>query len=94
MKIDLTNISQINAYQDELNMRIDELAHHAAEVYYDEVRKITPVRTGRLKAGYEVEGSEVSNDVYYLPYVNDGTWKQAGQHFIERALTATARRLK
>lgn len=81
--------SQVNNYIKELNRRIDEKSTKATEVYYDTVRSLSPVRTGRLKRSYEIHGDEIRNDTPYLHYVNDGTSKIVGQHFIERALEIT-----
>lgn len=93
MKFDLTN-SGIKSYIDDLNRRLNDISEDAAKDFFENVKDLTPVRTGRMKNAWELHGTEVDNDTPYLYYVNDGTSRQAGQHFIERALFKTGDKYK
>lgn len=79
----------IKSYIQELNKRLDAISKNAAKDFYETVKDMSPVRTGRLKNAWTLNGTEVDNNTPYLYYVNDGTSRQAGQHFIERALFKT-----
>ena len=48
----------------------------------------TPVRTGRLKAGWRLIGDQLVNDMPYGGYVNDGTPRMAARDMTGVALSA------
>ena len=70
-----------------------DLTNDLAQTFYDTVIPLTPVKTGRLRAGWKLEKSsdpenpytQVSNDVPYLSYVNNGTRTIKPRRFIEIA---------
>ena len=81
-------------------------------IFYQNVRALTPVDTGYMKSRWKTEpiqkdtpsgeGSfitSVSNDTYYLPYVNQGHRTSngrgyvPGQFFIQKAITITRQRI-
>ena len=73
------------------------LTKDTAILFYDEVKRLTPVRTGTLRDGWNLYTDSnmgtVTNDVEYLPYVNYGTSRQEGKFFIEEALQNTMMKL-
>lgn len=93
MKFNLANIAEVQKYNKLQQSRLTQLADAVATDFYDIVREMTPVRTGRLRDGWQKEGLDVINDVEYLSYVNDGTIRQLPQRFVERAKAATLERI-
>lgn len=61
------------------------LEEEYAKAFLEEVKKLTPVKTGRLKAGWRRDKNVVSNDVEYLEYVDQGTRYIKPRRFIEAA---------
>ena len=64
---------------------ITSLTEGYAEDFLQEVKKLTPVKTGRLKAGWKRDKNIVSNDVPYLQYVDQGTRYIKPRRLIEAA---------
>lgn len=93
MKFKLDDIADVRRYTELQQSRLTQLAEAVATDFYDIVREMTPVRTGRLRDGWQKEGLDVINDVEYLSYVNDGTQHQLPQRFVERAKAATLERI-
>ena len=93
MKFNLANIAEVQKYNKLQQSRLTQLADAVATDFYNIVREMTPVRTGRLRDGWQKEGLDVINDVEYLSYVNDGTTRQLPQRFVERAKAATLERI-
>ncbi len=93
MKFNLANIAEVQKYNKLQQSRLTQLADAVATDFYNIVREMTPVRTGRLRDGWQKEGLDVTNDVEYLSYVNDGTTRQLPQRFVERAKAETLQRI-
>ena len=93
MKFKLDDIADVRRYTELQQSRLTQLAEAVATDFYDIVMEMTPVRTGRLRDGWQKEGLDVINDVEYLSYVNDGTVHQLPQRFVERAKAATLERI-
>lgn len=53
-----------------------------------QAKAATPVRTGRLKAGWQLLGDALVNEVPYAEFVNDGTPRMAPRNMTGRALSA------
>ena len=64
---------------------ITSLTEGYAEDFLQEVKKLTPVKTGRLRDGWKREKNIVTNDVPYLQYVDQGTRYIKPRRFIEAA---------
>lgn len=81
-------------------------------IFYQNVRALTPVDTGYMKSRWKIEPiqkevhsgegnymTSVSNDTYYLPYVNQGHRTSngrgyvLGQFFIQKAIRVTSQRI-
>lgn len=43
------------------------------------VKSVTPVRTGRLRDGWEIQDNSIANDVFYTRFVEAGTSRMAAQ---------------
>lgn len=52
----------------------------------DYARAITPVRTGRLRAGWYTQPKQLRNDVHYGVYVSEGTRFMPAQHQVGRTV--------
>lgn len=64
---------------------IDSITEGYAEDFLQEVKMLTPVKSGRLRAGWKREKNIVKNDVPYLQYVDQGTRYIKPRRFIEAA---------
>jgi len=68
-------------------------ASEFADEFLERVKRKTPVRTGRLQAGWaaDVEEEEISiyNDVEYAEYVEDGTERMSGAHMLKATAAET-----
>lgn len=52
----------------------------------DQLAAATPVDTGEAMQGWEIEGDSIVNRVDHIGALNNGSSKQAPQHFVERTL--------
>lgn len=57
----------------------DEEWDHLCEQLLSNVKDETPVKTGKLKSGWRVDGDTLTNDTEYAEFVNDGTSRQSAQ---------------
>lgn len=70
-----------------------DLTKDLANSFFNAVVPLTPVRSGRLREGWKIQASldpakpsaQVTNDVPYLQYVNNGTKYIKPRRFIEIA---------
>lgn len=71
----------------ELLKRIKLFEKEFADEFEKRVKQRTPVRTGRLKAGWETKLSKnkitIQNDVEYAQFVEDGTENMRGAHMLK-----------
>lgn len=86
---------------------------HIQQIFYQNVRALTPVDTGYMKSRWKKEPlqkdfgtgtgnlmTSVSNDTYYLPYVNEGHKTSngksyvPGKFFIQKAIRLTNQRIQ
>ena len=49
-------------------------------------KQVTPVRTGRLQAGWYLDGNSLRNDVPYAEFVNDGTPRLEPRRMTQQAM--------
>jgi hypothetical protein len=84
--------------QQNMVRQFDESSAFAAEL----ASGFSPVRTGELRDGWQaldtfIYGNHVHggfyNDVYYTKFVNNGTYKMAGQFMAQRAMDIAYRDL-
>lgn len=72
-----------------LNQLIEQKLKEACVLVQDTAKQNCPVDTGRLQGSisYAVEGNEgiVGSNVEYAPYVEAGTYKMTGRHFLQKA---------
>lgn len=70
---------------------VDDFIQEFADEFLDRVARRTPVRTGRLKAGWDVEVSTdeitVENNVPYAGFVEDGTEFMSGAHMLKTTVS-------
>lgn len=89
MKFSLNN-NGIAVYQYTLNNRLNKAKKVLADDIFNNLQLFSPVRTGKLKNSYIMNSTgnviTIGNNCGYCQYVNNGTVKQAGQHFIERSI--------
>jgi HK97 gp10 family phage protein len=72
-----------------LNERCKKIRDLFLDKLKENLEKNSPRRSGRLAGSYKKEENGISNNTPYIRYVNDGTVKQAGQHFIEKSINST-----
>lgn len=81
MNFDFRDLDIDNIVQRELKSTASNIEEQA--------KKITPVDTGRLKKSIkaDVKGLEanIGTDVYYAPYVHDGTYRMEARPFLDTA---------
>lgn len=90
MKFDMTNNFAVDKYFNVLQKRVENIHENFAEDVLKELKINTPKRTGKLANSYSIEKQDedilIKNDAGYCQYVNYGTSKQQGQHFIEKSI--------
>jgi hypothetical protein len=67
VKLDLRDVP---AYIDRENK---ELVQNVMKQLYDEIRDKTPVRSGKLKDGWELLPEQIRNEVPYAGFIERGT---------------------
>lgn len=81
-----------------MEREIADYLNDAAEVYYQEVRKVTPVKSGNAKRNWSKSSSKdsfvVENRVPYIERLEEGWSKQAPRGMTRPTLRAAKRRLK
>lgn len=92
------NIKDSPLYSEHLMKRFTTISEKTADAFKEEVESLTPVRTGYLKSRWEKrkddDGFVIENDAPYAKFVNDGTSKQVGQRFVERAEMLVNQRMR
>ena len=82
--------AQIDAVTDSVVKSMERFAAEFEMEFLARVKEKTPVRTGKLQAGWEASAtpSEITvwNDVEYAEYVENGTPFQAPQGMLSRTL--------
>lgn len=89
-------IKQFNA---ELEAKIAGIRDSSARRILTKTKQATPVKTGTLKEGWELEKTDkdtvtVKNDVPYAGYVENGTPKMDGRFMLRTAIQNEILRLK
>lgn len=73
----------------QLDSLIEQKLREACVLVQDDAKINCPVDTGRLQGSisYSVDGKEgiVGSNVEYAPYVEAGTYKMPGRHFLQNA---------
>lgn len=89
MRIKITSRSDIMKYEKMLSERRKKIQELFLDKLKNNLEKNSPKKSGRLVSSYKKEDNGIKNDTPYIRYVNDGTVKQAGQHFIEKSINET-----
>lgn len=89
MRFNVSSPSQVSSYEKMLSERCKKIKELFLDKLKQNLEKNSPRRSGRLASSYKKEENGISNNTPYIRYVNDGTVKQAGQHFIEKSINST-----
>lgn len=79
---------------DDVKRYANDEIRRMTQTAFERILERTPVRTGRLKAGWALEymlnegviESVIYNDVPYVIFVENGTYKMAPRHMVEQTL--------
>jgi len=80
------NLDLEKEIQKESEKKIQNLINTLVE----DLKKETPVKTGKARDGWKYNGKGIINDVPYIDDLNAGSSKQAPSHFIEKTLLSSA----
>lgn len=98
MKFNLKSKNDIKRYAKTLEARYLEVRNKFTEKLKENLEKNTPKKTGRLSRSYKIQKKNqdltIVNDAGYCKYVNDGTSKMRGRHFIEKSIAQTKESFK
>lgn len=71
----------------QIDKRVNLFIKLFAEEFEKRVKQRTPVRTGKLRNGWEIEITKdkinIKNDVEYAQFVEDGTENMRGAHMLK-----------
>ena len=89
MNINVTIDSNLNLVANELKDAIQEELEDSAYQIEKQAKANCPVDTGYLRSSIKADIDDfevnIGTDVYYAPYVHDGTYKMAARPFLESA---------
>lgn len=92
------NSKGINSYTSSLKKRIQYANSLLANEIKNNLELYSPKRTGKLASSYKLntypQSIQITNDCGYCKFVNYGTVKQTGQHFIERSIITSIESFK
>lgn len=81
----------------QIDSLLEQKLKEACVLVQDTAKQNCPVDTGRLQGSitYQVEGKEgvVGTNVEYAPYVEAGTYKMAGKHYLQNAGDSNRQRI-
>jgi len=63
---------------------VSEGKHRVSKHVLTDLKRETPVDTGRARDGWKIVGSKIINNVPYISYLNKGSSLQAPSHFVEK----------
>ena len=92
--------SNNNTYYKELEKRVSNSRNEISSTLYTELKKNTPVKSGRAKRNWKLDQNVnenldvITNSATYLKYVNDGTAEIRPRRFIEKSVKDTKRKEK
>lgn len=83
-------IKQLNKdIKDNLNKQAKQQILIITNKIVTALKSVTPVDTGRARAGWTSDDSAITNTVPYISELNNGTSKQAPKYFIEKTILMT-----
>ena len=72
-----------------MKMFLEEVKKEKAKLlkkYTEKLSENTPVDTGEASDGWYTEGNSMKNSIRHIEYLNQGSSRQAGAHFVEKTL--------
>jgi hypothetical protein len=85
--IKITGIKEaIDKAKIKLGNELDGIKNNRMNTMVHALKAATPVDTGEARDAWRVEGSAIVNDSDHIQYLNNGSSKQAPDHFIEKTL--------
>lgn len=85
-------------FKDEIKKSVSDEIKFFTDTYQQEVKKRTPIDTGKARRGWKKRTSsksgEIRNRVPYIEKLEDGYSRQAPNGFVKQALTATLNKRK
>lgn len=91
MRITVEGVSEMKRA---LQRLIDDEIEALGEEYTSQVRRRTPIDTGRARRGWQKRTKEIRNDVPYIRRLENGYSSQARNGFVNQAVTATINKRK
>lgn len=90
-KITIEGVSQLKRV---LKTVIDDEIEALGEEYKSQVRRRTPIDTGRARRGWQTRTKEIRNEVPYIRRLENGYSQQAPRGFVNQAVSATINKRK
>lgn len=85
-------------FKGELKKAVSDEVKFLTDTYQQEVKKRTPIDTGRARRGWQkrtsAKSGEIRNQVPYIERLEGGYSRQAPNGFVRQALTATLNKRK
>jgi L-arabinose isomerase len=72
----------------------DEEIEAIGDEYQSQVRRRTPIDTGRARRGWQKRTKEIRNEVPYIRRLENGYSAQAPRGFVKQSVTATINKRK
>ena len=85
--IKITGIREaIDKAKMKLGNELDGIKKDKMNTMVHALKSATPVDTGEARDAWKIEGNAIVNDSDHVEYLNNGSSKQAPDHFIEKTL--------
>lgn len=91
MRITVEGVSEMKRA---LQRLIDDEIEALGDEYQSQVRRRTPIDTGRARRGWQKRTKEIRNEVPYIRRLENGYSSQARNGFVNQAVTATINKRK
>jgi hypothetical protein len=91
MKLTIEGLSEIDSF---LKQVTQEVKDEILTTLQSEIKRRTPIDTGRARKGWQRRKDSIRNDVPYIGYLEQGHSKQAPRGFTNQAVTATLSKRK
>jgi len=102
VKLEFTNLDQFvksfSSTSDNANKEIDKILKKTVNELIRDIKRLTPSRTGRLRAAWHRTGSKkkysIENDMEYASYVENGSRYIVPRRMLQKAFNLAEKRLK
>lgn len=84
----MINIRFTGNLKEELKTKTEEAKQKRMAQLVQALKDATPVDTGNARDHWVSQGDKIINEVDYIEQLNQGSSKQAPEHFIEKTLLA------